>query len=111
MERSYRAVLPGGTKCLATLSVAYDPGDLDLLLYESRMTEPLDSTVSRLAGRGSSTASEKAADMAVAHILMPKPQVRGMLRRNATFEEMLKHFGVSKEATRFCIDEVSKEGH
>jgi hypothetical protein len=37
--------MPGGTKCLATFSAAYDPGDLGLLSYESRMTEPLNSTI------------------------------------------------------------------
>jgi Zn-dependent peptidase ImmA (M78 family) len=47
--------------------------------------------------------------MIAADILMPKKEVRRILNRGAIFDEMVKHFGVSKEAMRFRVDEVAKE--
>ena len=44
VERSYEAIMPDRTKCLATFSNTYDPDNLGLLSYESRMTEPITSS-------------------------------------------------------------------
>jgi len=62
-----------------------------------------------MAGPGASTASERGADMIAADILMPRPEVRRLLREGVSFDELVKHFGVSKEAMRFRLDEVLKE--
>jgi Zn-dependent peptidase ImmA (M78 family) len=62
-----------------------------------------------MAGPGSTTSSEKAADMIAADILMPRPEVRRLLGQKVPFREMVKRFGVSKQALRFRLDEVRKE--
>jgi Zn-dependent peptidase ImmA (M78 family) len=62
-----------------------------------------------MAGPGASTASERGADMIAADILMPRPEVRRLLREGVSFGEMVKRFGVSKEAMRFRLDEVTRE--
>jgi Zn-dependent peptidase ImmA (M78 family) len=58
-----------------------------------------------MAGPGSTTASEKAADMIAADILMPRPEVRRLLRQNVPFRDIVKRFGVSKEAMRVMKEE------
>lgn len=45
VERSYQAVMPDGTKCLATFSITYDPDSLGLISYESKIVEPLSSNL------------------------------------------------------------------
>jgi len=60
-------------------------------------------------GPGALTSHERAADGAAADILMPKPEVRRLLGQNVPFLEMVKRFGVSKEAMRFRLEEIWKE--
>jgi Zn-dependent peptidase ImmA (M78 family) len=62
-----------------------------------------------MAGPGSTTASERGADMIAADILMPKKEVLRLLERNAPFDEMVRHFTVSKEALRIRLEEVRRE--
>lgn len=61
-----------------------------------------------MAGPASTAASERAADMIAADILMPKPEVRRLLSQGASRAEMAKYFGVSQEAMRIQIDEVRR---
>ena len=62
-----------------------------------------------MAGPGASSASEKAADMIAADILMPRSEVMRLLSRNVSFDEMFEHFEGVQRAVRFRIDEVRKE--
>ncbi len=62
-----------------------------------------------MTGPGALTSHERTADMIAADILMPMPEVRHCLAQDMSFPDMVRHFGVSKEAMRFRLDEVERE--
>lgn len=61
-----------------------------------------------MSGPGAMTSHERGADGAAADMLMPAVEVRRCLFEEMSFEEMAEHFGVSKEAMRFRLDEIER---